>query len=396
LGGEKVFLIRFLNWLFGWVRFYAEGGFPERLLNLAAREGIDLWGVRRKDEKLYACCPARQYHLLRSPAKRAGMRIRITKKNGVPFTIRKYKSRSGVLVGLIIFAALLNFLSQRVWIVEVRGNSKVEAKEILSVMEEFGVSVGKDITGLDVPTLQLQALEKLPDLAWCVVNLQGSVAYIDVTERIPTPELSNANRPSNIKAARDGRIVSIEVYTGQAMVQKGDAVVEGMLLVSGVVESSVGPIFRRSQAKILAETSRELKVTAPLRESRLMPSGRRILQPYLYFFTLKIPMFTDGKIEQENQLKVSERMLRANGKSLPVGIIHRSYELLEKREIIRTESEAKDLAYRLLEEKKKTELSSAEIKSAEEKGELVNGEFVLTGKYECIEDISLEEQLIVE
>ncbi|HPU58702.1 MAG TPA: sporulation protein YqfD, partial [Candidatus Avimonas sp.] len=132
------------------------------------------------------------------------------------------------------------------------------------------------------------------------------------------------------------------------------------------------------------------------RESRLMPSGRRILQPYLYFFTLKIPMFTDGKIEQENQLKVSERMLRANGKSLPVGVIHRSYELLEKREIIRTESEAKDLAYRLLEEKKKTELSSAEIKSAEEKGELVNGEFVLTGKYECIEDISLEEQLIVE
>jgi similar to stage IV sporulation protein len=391
-----LFLIHFLRWLFGWVKFDAEGGFPERLLNLAAREGIDLWSVRRTDEKLRACCPARQYRLLRSPARRAGMRIHITQKNGVPFVIKKYKSRSGVFVGLIAFFVLLNFLSQRVWVVEVRGNNKVEKEEIIKVMEEFGVSEGKDISALDIPTLQLQALQKLPKLAWCVVNLQGSIAYIDVTERIPTPELSNANRPSNIKAARDGRIVSIEVYTGQAMVQKGDAVAQGMLLVSGVVESSVGPIFRRSQARILAETTRNLKVSVPLKENRLMPTGRKILRPYLHFFTLNIPMFTDGKIEQENRLQITKNMLKVNGIHLPVGIINRSYELLELNEIVRTESQAKELAHKLLSEKKLSELASVEIINANEKGMIANGEYVLTGEYDCIEDICIEEQLIVE
>ena len=391
-----MFLIHFLRWLFGWVRFCAEGGFPERLLNLAAREGIDLWGVRRKGEKLYASCPARQYRLLKSPARRTGMRIKIKKKHGVPFSMRRYRSRPGLLAGLAFFAALLWFLSGRVWVVEVRGNNKVSREEILKVMGELGVSEGKSLLGLDIPTLQLQALQKLPKLAWCVVNLQGSVAYIDVTERIPAPKMSDTNRPSNIKAARDGRIVSIEVYTGQAMVQKGDAVAEGMLLVSGVVESSVGPIFKRSQAKILARTQRQLKVSVPLKETRLLPSGRRILQPYLYFFTLRIPMFTNGEIGQENRLKATETMLNVNGKNLPVGIINRTYELLEPNEIIRTEPKARELAQKLLDEKKKTELKSAEIVSADEKGRVSNGEYVLTGKYVCIEDICVEEELVIE
>ena len=37
-----MFIIRVLRWLLGWVEFEAEGGFPERLLNLAARGGIPL------------------------------------------------------------------------------------------------------------------------------------------------------------------------------------------------------------------------------------------------------------------------------------------------------------------------------------------------------------------
>ena len=50
-----MFLIRLLRWLFGFVRWEAEGGFPERLLNLAARQELPLWGVSRQGETLSAC-----------------------------------------------------------------------------------------------------------------------------------------------------------------------------------------------------------------------------------------------------------------------------------------------------------------------------------------------------
>lgn len=55
--------------------------------------------------------------------------------------------------------------------------------------------------------------------------------------------------PSNIKAARDGRVLKIEVTGGQAMVQAGDAVTRDTLLISGVVESKTGPLLRRSSGR---------------------------------------------------------------------------------------------------------------------------------------------------
>lgn len=79
-----MFLIRFMRWLFGWVKLEAEGGFPERLLNFTAIEGIEMWGVCRQGVKLTACCPAHQYKRLRLPARRTGMRIHVKKKHGLP------------------------------------------------------------------------------------------------------------------------------------------------------------------------------------------------------------------------------------------------------------------------------------------------------------------------
>lgn len=391
-----MFFIRLLRWLLGWVRLEAEGGFPERLMNLVAREEMEVWDLYRQGETLSACCPARQYRRLRRPARKAGMRLRVRERHGAPFLLRRYRSRAGVAAGLAAFFVVLQLLAQRTWVIEVRGNDRVSTEEILSVMDSLGVREGENLADLDIPSLQLEAIRELPDLAWCVVNLQGSVAYVDVTERIPAPELSNADEPSNIKAARDGRIVSIETYTGQALVQAGDAVAEGMLLVSGVVESSAGPVFRRSQARILAQTERRLEVRVPLEETQLLPTGEEILRPSLRFFTLEIPLFTDGPIEGQNALTTSRHMLRAGGVSLPVGIVNRRYALLEPTEIQRTPAEAAALAAQRLEERVKKELSAAEITARTESGRLEDGCYVLIGEYTCIEEIGVEEQLLIE
>ncbi len=390
-----MFLIWLLRWLFGWVRLEAEGGFPERLLNLATREEIELWGVRRKGEALVACCPAKRYRRLRSPARKAGMRMHVTEKHGAPFWVRRYRARSGVAVGLAAFLIVLQLFAQRTWVIEVRGNDKVKTEDILAVMETLGVQEGRNLGNLDIPALQLAALKELPDLAWCVVNLKGSVAYVEVTERIPPPELSNADEPSNIKAARDGRIVSIQTYTGQALVKEGDAVAQGMLLVSGVVESNAGPVFRRSQARILAQTERRLEVSVPLKETRLLPSGEELLRPSLRLFTLEIPLYTDGPIEEQTALTSTKHMLRAGGIDLPVGIVNRRYSMIEPTSIVRTEEEAAALAVQRLAERVENELSAAEITDRREAGGMQDGRYVLTGEYTCIEEIGIEEQLLI-
>ena len=391
-----MFLIRFIRWLLGWVRLEAEGGFPERLLNLAAREHIQLWNTARHGIHLDACCFARRYRKLRPIARKAGMRMHVRERHGVPFFLRRYRARSGIIAGLAVYIALLQLLSQRVWVLDVSGNETVSDQSILDVLEPMGVHLGGRFDELDINTIQLAAVQKLPGLSWLAVNLEGSIAHVEVMERRPTPELIDPNRPSNIKAARDGRILSMEVSGGEAAVQKGDAVVGGTLLVSGVVQSTAGPILKRAQAKILAETTRKLEVCVPLEESLLLPGREVVLRPTFYLFGIEVPLYTDGKLDGEHRLEVYEHPLLANGIRLPIGVTNRRYTMLEHTDVKRTQEEAAVLAASRLDTKEKSDLAGVEIRNAARSGRMEKGVYILSGTYSCVEDIGIEEQILLE
>ena len=391
-----MFIIRFLRWLLGWVEFEAEGGFPERLLNLAARGGIPLWDTGRRGVVLTARCFARKYKKLRPIARKAGVRLHVVRRHGVPFFLHRYRARAGLVAGLATYVVLLQILSQQIWVMQVSGNRKVSEADILSVMEELGVHKGGRMKDLDIQALQIEALQKLPDLVWLTVNPEGAIAHIEVAERQPPPAVIDKSAPSNIKASRDGRIVRMEVYGGQAAVKEGDAVVRGMLLVSGVVDTSVGPVMRKSNAKIFAETSRSLEVSVPLKETKLLPDGYRILRPTFHLFQFGIPLYTDGPLEGEFQLVEKPHFLTAKGLQLPLGIVNQYYHRLVTTEINRTEEEAAALARQLLEEKERSDLTGADIRERQLQGTVRDGQYVLTARYACVEDIGFEEAILTE
>lgn len=81
------------------------------------------------------------------------------------------------------------------------GTEKLTDREILSVLEPMGVELGNRSENLDIPNIQLIALQKIPDVAWLAVNLSGSVARVEVKERTLPPTPTDPNRPSNIRAA---------------------------------------------------------------------------------------------------------------------------------------------------------------------------------------------------
>lgn len=390
-----MFIVRLLRWLFGWVTFEAEGGFPERLLNLAARGGIPLWNTGRQGITLTACCFARKYRRLRPLARRAGVRLRVRQRHGIPFTLQRYHARAGVAIGLAAYVVLLQVLSSRIWVVEVSGSQKVPEKEILAVVEELGVRQGGRIDRLDMQQLQIEALQKLPDLVWLTVNPEGSIAHVEVAERVPTPTVTDKTAPSNIKAARDGRILRMEVTGGQAAVKEGDAVTGGMLLVSGVMDTTAGPVFRKAEARIWAETSRQLQVAVPLREMQELEDGHIVYRPTLELFGFCIPFYSDGPLEGNYRLVEKEHALTANGLKLPLRLVNRYYHRLVSTEIQHTEEEAAVLAAELLAQKEGEELADAEIRERRTDGRLEDGYYVLTGRYTCVEDIGTEEPLLV-
>ena len=88
--------------IFGCVCFTASGGFAERFINVCTAKGIQLWGIRKKSYGLTACTTIEGYKKIINAARASGMKVRIKKKVGLPFVIRKYESHTGLFVGFFV------------------------------------------------------------------------------------------------------------------------------------------------------------------------------------------------------------------------------------------------------------------------------------------------------
>ena len=78
---------RFFRWILGSVSFSAEGGFPERFINLMEKNGIPAQYLNPTPVGFTGAVRPGQYHKLRPIARKSGMRIRMKSKSGLPFVV---------------------------------------------------------------------------------------------------------------------------------------------------------------------------------------------------------------------------------------------------------------------------------------------------------------------
>ena len=112
-------------------------------------------------------------------------------------------------------------------------------------------------------------------LEWFTVNLHGSVADVIVTERVDPPEVIDNDVPYELYAAHSGIVVEMEVLQGQPLVQRGDFVTAGQVLVSGAPEDIQGD--RRgihALGSVRVRTAYCLTAQTPLTVHTTQPDGR--------------------------------------------------------------------------------------------------------------------------
>ncbi len=319
-----------------------QGGYPERFLNAAAEADIPLWDIRHCEASLWCRAAAADYLRLRPVARRAHIRMRVRKKQGLLFRFRRLGLRAGLLCGAVLFFVVLSLLSSRVWVLRVHGNTTVSDDAILDSLKPLGVFEGADLRHVNLPELRLSALQQLPDLIWLTVNQTGSIATVEVQERTPTTPLS-ANTPANLVAACDGVILHIDTVTGQPMVKAGDAVTRGTLLISGVMDSTVGPQLKHAAGHVLARTTHTLTQTVPLKESVTVVE-RTVYQPALHVFGWRIPLYASTALEGTPTVSTTYRPLLAADVPLPLGISVTRLAYSGHTPVIRTAEQARALA----------------------------------------------------
>ena len=382
-----------LSWWRGKVAFRVTVADAGRFLSLCRETGVGVRRTRFVEDTLFGECPAKQYRRIRTAARKAGVRPRVIGRRGFPFWYRSHRLRPGLAVGLLVYAALMGWLSRFVWVVEVHGCEQMDPQEVAAAVADMGVRVGAPIGGVDSAVVQLRSLGRLPALSWVAVNMEGCVAHVQVAERKLPAKERLGRTPANVVAAVDGEILSMTVLEGEAVAGVGDGVVAGGLLVSGVRQTEFGEYLTRAAAEVIARTTRRVTVTVPLRGERAEPTGRVTVQPTVYLFHLAIPWFVPDTAPARYRPVMREGWLRGVCHTLPFGV-RREYRIeQEVRPFERTPDEALALAYNKLDEAEQSLTEGKRLLTRHEAVAYTADAVTVTVTAECVENIAVQMNL---
>ena len=342
-------IIRFFK---GTVSFRAQGRSPERLLNLTAQRGVLLWNVRPSPQGLEGEMAARDYRRIRPLARKAAVRTTILKKSGFPFLAAAYRGRAGLAVGAALGAALLVFLSQFLWTIDVVGQEHVSEARLRTLLAESGVKTGALCRGVDAGQVKRDILLKVEDISWLSVNIVGCHANVEIKEKTRKPE-NDGDTPCNLKAKEDGVITKITVGEGVTEVKKGSGVAKGDLLVSGVSAAREGTVrYLHAEGEIMADVISEKEFKLPKEDDYISLTENKAERRQLGFLIFRFPCTLSFRFFASAARTEEADWLTADKTALPLGFVTETLHELKTERVTRDEANARAVFNRaaLLEE----------------------------------------------
>ena len=205
-------------------------------------------------------------------------------------------------------------LSRFILTVDVSGNERVSTERILEELKQLGVRPGAYGPSIDENLVCNEMRLALDELSWIAVNLHGTRAEVLVAERIPKPQVVDESIPAHIVADGAGIITKMRVLNGQARFDVGDTVVDGEIIISGVMDLEepqystidMGTLTVRAEGVVQARTWRTLTAVIPLEANLKAYTGEETVRRSLTFFSHRLQFYKNGGISYDRYDKIAE------------------------------------------------------------------------------------------
>lgn len=226
-----------LNYILGYVNILVEGYFVEKFINICNKQKIFLWNLKRsKTTIIYTNVSIKDFKKLKPIAQKTKCKIKIKSKKGLPFIFNKYKKRKIFVIGLAMVLITIFTLSKFIWNIEVIGNEKINADEIIQIANENNLKIGKFKNKVDTKKIINKLRLERDDIAWIGIEIKGTNAIIKIVESIPKPNIIDDEEFCNIVATKDAIIKKISAQNGTPVVKEGEIVKKGTVLIAGWLE----------------------------------------------------------------------------------------------------------------------------------------------------------------
>jgi len=270
------------NLLIGYVIITVEGLSVERLINIAAKNGIRIWDVKRTS---YASLRAKTSFigyrkLLKNTDERFS--IKISKSKGIPGEVKRLFLRKALFFGFISIVLIVSFFSMFYWQLEIKGAEEVDENELLEDIVSMGLSTPMLKRKLDLEKVEDRIIIEYKQISWANFTSKGIKLCLEVVETNIPDEPKNPLGSSDVVARKDGYITKVLVFEGNPAAEEGQTVKRGQTLINGEFFDKKGN-FRVYDADgmIYADIWYMGQEREPLYEKIDIRTGRSYLARYL-------------------------------------------------------------------------------------------------------------------
>lgn len=292
-----------------------------------------------------------------------GLRMKITKKMGLPFLFAHLQMKKFFYLGMLLFVALLILFSSFVWRVDIKGTEQLADERVRMLLKQEGIYVGQWKYRIkDLGEIQQRLIAQMPELSWIGLQIEGIRVLITVVEKKQvekTKDPFSSDGPVHLVAKKDAMITDMQVEKGNPLVGVHDIVKKGDILVSGIygeLENESSGHIIGAKGKVLGEVWYEADVEVPVSQTRNVLTGEseKVNQLYLYSWIVQWPFFQPKF--QDYELVERVYPIHLGNWTLPFGRIEKEYFQTKKVKDKLSKSEAIFVGKKRAEEELKRKL----------------------------------------
>ena len=349
--------------ILGYVRVEVEGYYIERFINICQNRKILIWNLKRKKGvQLYINVGIKDFRKLKEIARKTNCKMRIQKKRGLPFLLHKYKKRKIFAIFLIIITCAIYTSSKYVWNIEVQVEDDLQIEQIVEDLADLGLKKGVLKSKIKTDKLINELRLKRNDISWIGIDLKGTNAIVKVVKAKVKPEIIDNSEYCNIVASKSGTIEKIIAQNGTALVNIGDEVQEGDVLIAGYMEGKyTDKRYVHSLGEIQAKVKYSKSEKILLNQEKLTETGAQEKKIGIKFNNFQINFYkTLSNFKIYDTIYTEKKLKIFSNFYLPISVV----EILNKEQYKEvksySEEEAIELGKTILSEKIESEIIDKE------------------------------------
>lgn len=307
-------LRRLVAFILGTLRIEVTRGSMERFVNRALQERLQLWDIQRLPDRMRATLFVADFFRLRPVARGSRCRVHVLRRRGFPFLARRLRSRPLLIAGAVGCLAALIWAAGHLWLVEVRitGPKYLDPRAVAAVAAEAGLRRGAWTSSLDLARVAQHMKERIDEVSWAVIRVQGTRAVIEVVEKASVVPPNKA-ACVHLVARKSGVVEQVIPFQGEPLIKKGSIVGPGDMLVECALRYWSGgrpgvapgmPLPPREDVARTLVAQASVKALVSYRQYVEYPTVREVRTP-------------TGKRETQWVLKWRERTILLHGKKVP-------------------------------------------------------------------------------